>query len=59
MIKNEYVIDCLDYHVICTGCGKSSKEDPAMIRVKINYPWSRGVEFYLCNKCRMEMYKTI
>lgn len=64
MIEVKYLQDCegADKYGSCSGCGKFSKEDTAMIKVEF---WrdvggnSRGTQICLCKQCRAELYSKI
>ena len=60
MIKVKYVADVKDVlrSGICGGCGKLSSDDPKMIQVQL-LPGKYGCVFYLCDKCRRELYEKI
>lgn len=64
MIEIKYLQDLkgADRFGTCGGCGKSSKDDPGMVRVRFNYSSEnkgQGTIICLCNQCRVDLYKKL
>ena len=46
----------------CAGCGKFSKDDPSMVRVRFSYSNGNnehGTIICICNRCRIDLYHKI
>lgn len=64
MIEIKYLQDLqgADRYGTCGGCGKSSKDDSGMVRIRFNYSngnKNQGTIICLCNRCRVDLYQKI
>ncbi len=61
MIKIKYLVDYKDSERFgnCISCGKSSKEDLKMVRVRFSPNGNKAISICLCDKCRRLLYEKI
>ena len=61
MIKIKYLVDCkgLERFGNCISCGKSSKEDLKMVRVRFSPNENKATSICLCDECRRLLYEKI